>query len=257
MMSDIEKLTGRRLLVAFSHPDMRPKFRSRDQEGFAELLSDLDPGEPYDLMIESPGGETDVAESIITMLQRAGGSFRVIVPGQAKSNATLLALASDEIVMLPSSEIGPIDPILGGKPANVLIDPRLRDSDQLDDRIIYTTASDALEHTRQIATKLLHDGMMRKKRVKIAETVAKLCQAETPEENGEGGKREFYSHSATICAKQARLLHLKIAFEAFGSLLERKLVYLHAMYAQDCRNIGYDKLYETTRVSNLHFYERD
>lgn len=255
MIRDIELLTGRRLLVAFSNPDRRPGFRSRDLEGFREILSDLGADEEFDLLIESPGGETDVAESIISMFRRAGNSFRAVVPGHAKSNATLLALAAESIVMLPSSEIGPIDPIIGGRPANILVQTSQPDSEQTNERIVYHTARDAIAHTKKIATDLLNNGMMKDHdTAEIENTVEKLCQSE-PESTTTGIEREYYSHSATICHDKAKKLKLSVTPLEFGDQLERRFVFLHAMYTQDCRNLSYDKLYETRRVSNIHIYD--
>jgi len=63
------------------------------------------------LIIESPGGDINVAVKIVKMLRAAfPEGFSVIVPNIAKSAATMLVLGADEVIMGPSSELGPIDP---------------------------------------------------------------------------------------------------------------------------------------------------
>ena len=64
-------------------------------------------------MINSPGGNADVADKMIMMCrQRFTGEFNVIVPDYAKSAATMVALGSDKILMGYCAELGPIDPQL-------------------------------------------------------------------------------------------------------------------------------------------------
>lgn len=84
-----------------------------DCKGFVDMLYNVEPGVPLDLMLHTPGGDVDAAEKLISMVRaRVGESaaFRVIVPDYAKSAGTLMALAGDTIVMSDSSELGPIDP---------------------------------------------------------------------------------------------------------------------------------------------------
>jgi DNA-binding protein Fis len=64
-----------------------------------------------DLFIVSPGGFIDPAYKMALMCREScAEKFSVLVPYYAKSAATLLALGADEIVMGPTSELGPIDP---------------------------------------------------------------------------------------------------------------------------------------------------
>lgn len=77
-------------------------------------------GTPQDilLVIHSRGG--DVASAyLISQLCRehSKDKFLAAVPRQAKSAATLLACGADEIHLGSMSELGPIDPQIGGQPA--------------------------------------------------------------------------------------------------------------------------------------------
>jgi hypothetical protein len=63
-----------------------------------------------DLIIHSPGGSAQSAEQVIEYLRTQFDEIRAIIPLQAKSAATMMALGCDEIVMANHSELGPIDP---------------------------------------------------------------------------------------------------------------------------------------------------
>ena len=70
------------------------------------------------LVVESPGGSIEAGYFIGKVGKRlAKDRFAVSIPRKAKSAATLLALGADEIHMGLLSELGPIDPQIGGFPA--------------------------------------------------------------------------------------------------------------------------------------------
>ena len=82
-----------------------------DKTGFSQALSDIPDG-PLDVLIHSPGGSPSAAESIVRFLRSRFDPIRFIVPHTAKSAATMLALAGDEILLGEAGELGPIDPQL-------------------------------------------------------------------------------------------------------------------------------------------------
>lgn len=76
-----------------------------------ELLQKVGRQKRIDLFLRSPGGSIDAAFKMAGYLRHfAEEHFAVIIPHDAKSAATLLALGSNELVMGESSELGPIDP---------------------------------------------------------------------------------------------------------------------------------------------------
>ncbi|MBA9002260.1 SDH family Clp fold serine proteinase [Thermomonospora cellulosilytica] len=77
---------------------------------FAELLHDADPDQDLHLLLCSPGGDGEVAVRLARLAQASCRRFCVVIPDIAKSAATILALGAHEIVMGPSSDLGPIDP---------------------------------------------------------------------------------------------------------------------------------------------------
>lgn len=83
---------------------------TRDLMGFMEAVHDLPPGD-LDLIIHSPGGAPDAAETVMRYLRDQGfDHIRAIVPICAMSAATMMALSCDEIVLARHSHLGPIDP---------------------------------------------------------------------------------------------------------------------------------------------------
>lgn len=65
-----------------------------------------------DLILHSPGGSAQAAEQMVNYLRSRFNYIRALVPLQAKSAATMIALGCDEIVLGSHSELGPIDPQL-------------------------------------------------------------------------------------------------------------------------------------------------
>jgi hypothetical protein len=73
---------------------------------------------PLMLVLYSGGGVVGSAYLIGKLCREySNGKFIVVVPRQAKSAATLLCCAADEIHMGSMSELGPIDPQIGDYPA--------------------------------------------------------------------------------------------------------------------------------------------
>ena len=57
------------------------------------------PGGDLDLILHSPGGSVEAAESIVSYLRSRFSHIRVIVPHLAMSAATMVACAANEIVV--------------------------------------------------------------------------------------------------------------------------------------------------------------
>ena len=81
----------------------------QDIPGFMEAASNVEEKE-LDLIIHSPGGSAEAAESVVTYLRKRFNHIRIFVPVAAMSAATMVALSGDEIVMGQHSQLGPIDP---------------------------------------------------------------------------------------------------------------------------------------------------
>jgi len=62
-----------------------------------------------DVILDHFGGDLEAAYQLVVFLRNRCTTLRVFVPDYAKSAATLLALAADELWMSDSAEIGPLD----------------------------------------------------------------------------------------------------------------------------------------------------
>jgi hypothetical protein len=75
-----------------------------------------------DLILHSPGGSPEAAESIVHYLRSKFTHIRVVVPQLAMSAATMIACAANRVLMGKHSSLGPTDPQLF---LNTPLGPRL------------------------------------------------------------------------------------------------------------------------------------
>ncbi len=87
-------------LTAIDHSDIT---------GFMETVHGLS-GADLDLIVHSPGGSVEAAESIGEYLRQSFNHIRIFVPHMAMSAAALLCLIGNEIHLAAHSYLGPIDP---------------------------------------------------------------------------------------------------------------------------------------------------
>ena len=130
----VEKVTGRPLVVyatACTSPGKNVAAQMMmldfsDKVGFKAVTENI-PGPNLDILIHSPGGFAPAAESIVQQLRGKYSHIRFIVPSFAKSAATMLVMAGDEILMDADAELGPIDPQMltpngGASPAVAILE---------------------------------------------------------------------------------------------------------------------------------------
>lgn len=77
---------------------------------FEEVIADADPSQDLHLLLDTPGGDGESAIRLVRSAQARCQKFTVIVPNQAKSAGTLLAMGAHYILMGPTSDLGPVDP---------------------------------------------------------------------------------------------------------------------------------------------------
>ena len=108
----ISRLRGGRDVLVYAadlnRTDVPSAITFEDLIAIRDQLSSLR-GKSLDLILETPGGSGEVAEDIVRTLRAERENLGVIVPGWAKSAGTIMAMAADEILMEPSSALGPID----------------------------------------------------------------------------------------------------------------------------------------------------
>ncbi len=229
LIRDIEALTERRLVVYYASPFLDAQINQRDCYYFAELFGDVH-CEPCDLLIQTPGGETDATEGLVSLIQNCVSDLRVIVPRSSKSNGTLLSLAANEIVMGFCSELGPIEPSVNKIPSSVLMTEEVAGLDFA----LHKLGEYAYKHTKQIAERLLSAGMMASKtKEEVTAVVEKLAG------------RDFYkSHGSVIEHREAASLGLKVCYLPYNDELWKKIWLLYCMYDYDAQRDGLLKIYE-------------
>lgn len=128
--SYLEKLctkTGRNVISYYSGFLSKPKIEQisiidEDKNGFMMAIHGLDRKKGLDLILHTPGGDIAATESIVNYLHKMFDTdIRAIIPQIAMSAGTMLACSCKEIMMGKHSNLGPIDPHLGGIPAHGVI----------------------------------------------------------------------------------------------------------------------------------------
>lgn len=229
LIEDIQEITGRELIIYFTNEGM---IDFRDADDISEVLDDCQ-SHDVDLLLQTPGGIIDACEKVISVLTLRLNTYRVLIPSWAKSAGTIIALASNEIVMGVNSELGPIDPQFNGIPAEFIRD------DPAQQYPIRQIAESAIIRTRKLASQVLSRGMLKgEKQDQINSLVGQLSSAQS-----------YSSHGAVINAEEVKSLGLKAKFLDAKDDLWKRLWLLYCMYDYDCQRNGYAKLFEGPRVS--------
>lgn len=121
--------TGRNCIVYFSAWQQKTGVNGQfsidddDRNGFMNALYGINKTKGLDLILHTPGGDLSATQSIVDYLYTFfNGDVRVIVPLTAMSAGTMIACSAKEIIMGKHSNLGPIDPQIGGMPANEFVD---------------------------------------------------------------------------------------------------------------------------------------
>lgn len=124
----LSKLTGRNVIVYYSGWLQKSGFRENlindaDKNGFMTVIHKLDRTKGLDLLLHTPGGEIAATESIVDYLRSMFRTdVRAIIPQLAMSAGTMIACSCKEIIMGKQSNLGPIDPQLGGMAAHGILE---------------------------------------------------------------------------------------------------------------------------------------
>ncbi len=83
----------------------------------------MDRSKGLDLLLHTPGGDIAATESIVDYLNQIfGNDVRAIIPQISMSAGTMIALSSKQIMMGKQSNLGPIDPQMGGLACQAILD---------------------------------------------------------------------------------------------------------------------------------------
>lgn len=232
LFEEIEQIIGKPLVTYFTSLHYPAMIEDSDADMLEAILQKLDLSAGLVLLISSHGGYGEAAERIINVCRSASetGEFWVIVPGKAKSAATMICFGASKILMRASSELGPIDPQItlfeDGKPkwfslcnlvdgyndlfnkavnASGNLQPYLQQLAHYDHREI-KEFEDAISLAEDIAIRSLATGMMKgKAKTQIKKKIEVFL---TPKKTKSHG-RPIYHDEASKCGLQVEHLNEK------------------------------------------------
>jgi ClpP class serine protease len=117
-LADVSRLRGDRNVIlhgsAFLQKPQAPaqslQITHEDLNGYMSVMYGMDWTKGVTLVLHTPGGVTNAAESLVAYIQSKFDYVEVIVPTLAMSAGTMMALSSKVVVMGRQSQLGPIDP---------------------------------------------------------------------------------------------------------------------------------------------------
>ncbi|SCX89368.1 SDH family Clp fold serine proteinase [Paracoccus tibetensis] len=123
----LSDLTGRNVIAYYSGFLTKPgvhgtDINDDDMNAFMSCIHGMERARGLDLILHTPGGGIAATEALVHYLrQMFGQNIRAIIPQIAMSAGTMMALSCREVVMGKQSSLGPIDPQLGGIPADIVV----------------------------------------------------------------------------------------------------------------------------------------
>lgn len=127
-LAKIHEKTNRNVIAYYSGWLQRPNaadaiVNDKDKNAFMVNIHKMDRSKGLDLILHTPGGDLAATESIVDYLnQMFGNNIRAIIPQISMSAGTMIALSCKEILMGKQSNLGPIDPQMGGVACQAVLD---------------------------------------------------------------------------------------------------------------------------------------
>lgn len=103
-------LHGSAFLQKPQAPAQSLQITHEDLNGYMSVMYGMDWSKGMTLILHTPGGVTNAAESLVAYIRSKFKYVEVIVPTLAMSAGTMMALSSKVVVMGRQSQLGPIDP---------------------------------------------------------------------------------------------------------------------------------------------------
>lgn len=112
LIAKLEDLLKVPVVTFFTSTTLPVMVDDTDADTLVGFLQTMDLSKGLALVISSLGGDGVAAERIINICRTYSGTghYWVIVPGKAKSAATMICFGASKIYMGPTSELGPVDP---------------------------------------------------------------------------------------------------------------------------------------------------
>lgn len=229
---DLEKEISLPVISFFTSFNFPVMIEDADADMMEGLLQKVDLSKGLALLINSPGGIGLSAERILNICKSysGNGEFLTIVPGKAKSAATMVCMGASKIYMSKTSEPGPIDPQFPiqkeNKRMNVALCNLVQSYRELFDQAVSTKGNlqpflqqlanydareikefeAAIELAEDVAIRALQSGML--KGLSREEIKKKIKIFLTPEETKSHGRSIFFEE-AKKCGLKVELMDLK------------------------------------------------
>jgi hypothetical protein len=264
-IEQIQDFTHRDLIVYIANiSNPNAGIDQSDVLSFGDLLEDKG-DKDIDLLLQSPGGDIDVAEKLIYMCRSNAKSFRVIVAESAKSAATLIALAADSIVMSNTSELGPIDPQvifttatgqMVYRPAQSFLDgiKAIKEETKKENNNLSPVYFPLLQQLDPALIDYCKKAVLRSKRFAIKWLMRSQCKNDEKKATKIAGKladtKRYLSHGTVIDHTEASEdLGLCVTYLKPRDELWQRIWRLYCCYEMDLRNDKLVKLFESSTVS--------
>lgn len=230
--AELEKMIGVPIISHFTSFVYAVTIEDNDADMLEGILQKCDLSKGFALFLNSPGGSGLAAERIINICRTYSGTgnYIAIVPGKAKSAATMICLGASKIIMGNTSELGSIDPQIVIEADNKVnwfsvynivkgyrelflravkekgnLQPYLQQLANYDEREI-TEFESALELSEDIAIKTLKSGMLA--HLSPLQITEKISHFLTPEEVKVHG-RPIYAQEAKNCGLNVDIIDMK------------------------------------------------
>jgi ClpP class serine protease len=252
ILSALEESTGFAIVPILYSP--RRYINARSVDSIYTVLRELGIVDKLAVVLFSGGGDIDEAHVLATYLQDLARERLVFyIPRYAKSAATLLALAGDEVVLLPVAELGPVDPVIYDSRGDryIPLQSILEILDLLNQRGLTSELAKAIlekipvvelgdykravEHNAELCGRVLARRMYRENPEKAKEIANKLVS--------------YKQHSAAITLKD--LLDLGVKAREAAREEAEYLWRLHELWVENI--VEYEELVPTEAVEPVEF----
>ena len=237
------KKRGRNIITYYSGWLQKPNIKGieindNDKNSFMSVIHGLKREEGLDLILHTPGGEVAATESLIDYLTTMFNfDIEVFIPQIAMSAGTMIACASKRIHMGKQSNLGPIDPQIGGLPAGAILDEfeqAAREIKKQPEKIplwqvivskyhpsLILSCENAIEWSKEIVKKYLKKGMFANNSTN--EDIAKIV-------NNLSNHKQMKTHFRHIGLKEAQEIGLNINKLEGDNELQDIILTIHHTY---------------------------
>lgn len=196
------------------HDGTEQYIKMEDSEEILDEILSTPEDEHIDIIVHCPGGLVLASEQIALALKERRGKVSAIVPFYAMSGATLVCLATDEIIMEPFGVLGPLDPQISGFPSPSLLRlVELKGAQNVGDEMVMMAdvAEKSLRQMRSFIQYVLKGSLDDSKALALAGHLT-------------GG---YLTHDSPLTARELQSFGLRIALEMPDSV--RNFMRLHKL----------------------------